>query len=180
MSKQVIRSKGTIIRIYNPSINSIDKEGGRLFGPTSIQMAPREIRGLLMKHTTDIDMKNAHPKILLYLCKAYGFHSPNLEYYVNNRDNILKEFIDKNTGKVTYLKALNKSSISKDIMYFPEKQRNALLDFSKEMTVLQKQFMQIPEFNNLKESVEYRKYNKEGSFINKCIRSEERRVGKEC
>lgn len=54
-------------------------------------------------------------------------------------------------------------------MYFPEKQRNALLDFSKEMTVLQKQFMQIPEFNNLKESVEYRKYNKEGSFINKCI-----------
>lgn len=82
MSKQVIRSKGTIIRIYNPSINSIDKEGGGLFGPTSIQMAPREIRGLLMKHTTDIDMKNAHPKILLYLCKAYGFHSPNLEYYV--------------------------------------------------------------------------------------------------
>ena len=169
MSKQVIRSKGTIIRIYNPSINSLDKEGGRLFGSTSIQMAPREIRGLLMKHTTDIDMKNAHPKILLYLCKAYGFHSPNLEYYVNNRDNILKEFIDKNTGKVTYLKALNKNSISKDIMYFPEKQRNALLDFSKEMTILQKQFMQIPEFNNLKESVEYRKYNKEGSFINKCI-----------
>ena len=37
------------------------------------------------------------------------------------------------------------------------------------MTILQKQFMQIPDFNNLKESVEYRKYNKERSFINKCI-----------
>ena len=122
-----------------------------------------------MKSTTDIDMKNAHPRILLYLARSYGFYSPNLEYYVNHRDEILKKFPDKNTGKVTYLKALNKNSISKDIIYFPEEQRNALLDFSKEMTKLQKQFMNVPDFKDMKESVEYRKYNKEGSFINKCI-----------
>ena len=36
MCKQVIRSKGRIIRIYNPSTTSIDHQGGRLFGPTSI------------------------------------------------------------------------------------------------------------------------------------------------
>ena len=108
MCKQVIRSKGRIVRIYNPSINTIDNQGGRLFGPTSIQFVPRIIRGLLMKSTTDIDMKNAHPRILLYLAKSYGFNCPNLEYYVNNQDDTLKKFPDKNTGKVTYLKALNK------------------------------------------------------------------------
>ena len=82
MCKQVIRSKGRIVRIYNPSINTIDNQGGRLFGSTSIQFVPREIRGLLMKFTTDIDMKNAHPKILLYLARSYGFYCPNLQYYV--------------------------------------------------------------------------------------------------
>ena len=169
MCKQVIRSEGRIIRIYNPSITSINHQGGRLFGPTSIQFVPREVRGLLMKDKTDIDMKNARPRILLYLARCYGFHSPNLEYYVNDRDEILKKFPDKNTGKVTDLKALNKNSISKDILYFPEEQRNALLDFSKEMTKLQKQFMNVPDFKDMKESVEYRKYNKEGSFINKYI-----------
>ena len=169
MCKQVIRSKGRIVRIYNPSITSINHQGGRLFGPTSIQFVPREIRGLLMSSTTDIDMKNAHPRILLYLARSYGLYSPNLEYYVNNRDDILKKFPDKNTGKVTYLKALNKNSISKDIIYFPEEQRNALLDFSKEIIKLQKQFMNVPDFKDMKESVEYRKHNKEGSFINKCI-----------
>ena len=169
MCKQVIRSKGRIVRIYNPSINTIHNQGGRLFGSSSIQFVPREIRGLLMKRTTDIDMKNAHPKILLYLAKSYGFNCPNLEYYVNNRDDILNKFPDKNTGKVTYLKALNKNSISNDIIYFPEEQRNALLDFSKEIIKLQKQFTNVPDFKDMKESVEYRKYNKEGSFINKCI-----------
>ena len=29
--------------------------------------------------------------------------------------------------------------------------------------------MNVPDFKDMKESVEYRKYNKEGSFINKCI-----------
>ena len=81
----------------------------------------------------------------------------------------MKKFPDKNTGKVTYLKALNKNSISKNIIYFPEEQRSALLDFSEEMTKLQKQFMNVPDFKDMKESVEYRKYNKEGLFINKCI-----------
>ena len=122
MCKQVIRSKGRIIRIYNPSITSINYQGGRLFGPTSIQFVPREVRGLLMKDIKDTDMKNAHPRILLYLAKRYGFHNPNLEHYVNNSDDILKKFPDKNTGKVTYLKELNKNTISKDIIYFPGEQ----------------------------------------------------------
>ena len=43
MCKQVIRSKGRIVRIYNPSITSINHQGGRLFGPTSIQFGKRLI-----------------------------------------------------------------------------------------------------------------------------------------
>ena len=92
-----------------------------------------------------------------------------MEYYVNNRDDILKKFPDKNTGKVTHLKALNKNSISRDIINFPVEQRTALLQFSKEMIALQKQFMTNTEFADLKETTEFRKYHEEGSFIDKCI-----------
>ena len=37
------------------------------------------------------------------------------------------------------------------------------------MMALQKQFMKNPDFADMKYGTEYRKYNKEGSFINKCI-----------
>ena len=75
MCKEVIRSKGIITRIYNPSIISAKGQGGRLFGSTSIQFVPREIRGLLIKHSTDVDMKNAHPRILLYLAKVLSWNT---------------------------------------------------------------------------------------------------------
>ena len=75
MCKEVIRSKGIITRIYNPSIISAKGQGGRLFGPTSIQFVPREIRGLLMKHSTDVDKIFTHPRILLHLAKVLSWNT---------------------------------------------------------------------------------------------------------
>ena len=62
-----IKTKGLTKRIYfltNPNI-----QGGRLFSSCGIQALPKLIRGFLMNNKTDIDMKNAHPQILSYLCK---------------------------------------------------------------------------------------------------------------
>ena len=58
-------------REYKYSSDTPDNMGGRLYSGNSVQGLPKLIRGFLMKHTTDIDMKNAHPTILLYVCKLH-------------------------------------------------------------------------------------------------------------
>jgi hypothetical protein len=51
-------------------MNSSHGLGGHFYDGSSIHVVCREIRGFSMKHTTDIDMKNAHPKILLHYVKC--------------------------------------------------------------------------------------------------------------
>ena len=135
MCEEIIRAKGNITRIYHYSLNTKQGLNGRLFGLSSIQGVPREIRGLVMKHTTDIDMKNAHPVILVYLCKSYGYACPEVQYYVNNREAILSQMPNRNEGKLLYLKALNKNTLAPEI--------NA---FSREVIKLQKLLMANPDF----------------------------------
>jgi hypothetical protein len=62
-----------------------------------------------MSHTTDIDMKNAHPTILRYLCSIHKINCPNLEYYIYHRDDIVREIPD---GKSEFLKSLNNDKIN--------------------------------------------------------------------
>ena len=70
-----------------------------------------------MSNTTDIDMKNAHPQILSYLCKKHNIKSPNLDYYIANRETILAEFKNRDESKELFLCALNKDSLSKAIKH---------------------------------------------------------------
>jgi len=89
-----------IIKYLNMKVNDtinyvkysyLDKRNnGRLFGKDSIQGLKREIRAFLCDGiTTDIDMVNAHPSILLQLCKKYTYHCPNLILYINERKKYL-------------------------------------------------------------------------------------------
>jgi hypothetical protein len=39
----------------------------------------------------DVDMKNAHPTLLLYLCKKNDVDCPFLEAYVNDRAKLLEK-----------------------------------------------------------------------------------------
>jgi hypothetical protein len=59
-TSDVIANNGDVVREYHYSKNM--KTSGRLFS-NGVQNVGREIRGFLMSHTTDIDMKNAHPVI---------------------------------------------------------------------------------------------------------------------
>jgi hypothetical protein len=158
MCDEVIRAKGTITRAYHHSFTTPAGLGGRLFGPSSIQAVPREIRGMLMKHTTDIDMANAHPVILRHLCRKYGIKHVELDYYINHRDELIGSGEDRDAKKALYLKALNKDKIVPEVK-----------DFSKEMLTIQKQLMTIPEFSGIAETVEGKKWNKSGSYLNKCL-----------
>ena len=66
--KMMRKTNGEMVHIYK----HVDENKGRLFSGTSIQGKPKYIRGYLLHGiTTDIDMVNAHPSILLYLCNKH-------------------------------------------------------------------------------------------------------------
>jgi uncharacterized protein YwbE len=106
--KTNIKTKGVTKRIYSYSQNSPEGVCGRLFSGGSIQGIWGRYRGLVMRGLcTDIDMVNCHPVILRYICKKHNIPCPNLEYYINNRDEILKTFPDRDVGKILFLIATN-------------------------------------------------------------------------
>lgn len=158
MCDEVIRSKGSITRAYHYAFNTPAGMGGRLFGPSSIQAVPREIRGMLMQHTTDLDMTNAHPVILRHLCRKYFITHSQLNHYIENRDELIGTGEDRDEKKRLYLKALNKDKLVPEVK-----------DFSKEIMAIQKQLMNIPEFSGIAETIEGKKWNKSGSYLNKCL-----------
>jgi hypothetical protein len=86
---------------------SASKEYGRLYAP-GIQNLCKPVRGLVAHHTTDIDMENAHPRILHWLCKRNGIEAPELEYFINNREKVYATInADRNVAKDELLTIMN-------------------------------------------------------------------------
>ncbi len=161
----IIKTRGETKRIYSYSLTTPLEVGGRLFCGNSIQGIPKNFRGFLMEqHTTDIDMKNAHPTILEWLCKKNGILCPNLAYYNSNRDDILNVFDDRDTAKEIFLKSVNDDKLNK-------KEKNGFFkDFDKEMKYIQKELLDLPEYEYVKLSVpEHKAYNFYGSAINRLL-----------
>ena len=110
--KTNIKTKGITKRIYSYSQTTPAGLGGRLFSGGSLQSIWSVYRGLLMRDiATDIDMSNAHPTILLYICKKHNIHCSELEYYINNRDECLGQFSSRNAGKNLFLVATSVPSV---------------------------------------------------------------------
>jgi hypothetical protein len=170
-----IKTNGQTKRIYSYSLSTPLSSGGRLYCGNSVQGLAKPIRGLLMKHTTDIDMKNAHPVILKYICNKHGLRHPMLSEYILNRDAILSEFDDKEKGKTAYLCAINDDELNKKIK---NKQFRA---FDEEMKALQTQITMLPEYQNIKSSVpDNKQINWNGSALNRILCMYENQILQTC
>jgi hypothetical protein len=124
-----------------------------------------------MKHTTDIDMKNAHPVLLAYICKKHSIRCPELEYYIQNRDTILNEFEDRDKGKTAFLKAVN------DDKHNDRVKNTFFKKFDKEMKEIQQQLVNMECYKDIKSSVpQEKKYNWNGSAINRILCMYENKV----
>jgi len=69
------------------------RSNGRLYGiGPCMQRMPSHIRGLLLRTqgVYDVDMQNAHPTLLLHFAKQQNLQTPNLEAYVQNREQFLQ------------------------------------------------------------------------------------------
>ena len=73
----------------------LNQNCGRLYAMKpnfGVQGLQSRISSLLVKkYVRDIDMKNAHPTLLVYLCKRHDVDCPYLEAYVNNRAKICEK-----------------------------------------------------------------------------------------
>ena len=165
--KTNIKTKGVTKRIYSYSAITPSGLGGRLFCSGSLQSIWSVYRGLLMRDIgTDIDMANAHPVILRHICKIHDIPCPQLEYYINNRDRCLSEFDSREAGKKAYLSAVNSDKYAR--------QKNAPSTFKRfddEMGWIQRQLINIPEYQNIVQTVPDSKElnNFNGSAINRIM-----------
>ena len=159
--KTNIKTRGETKRIYSYSIQTPLTTGGRLYCGNSIQGLQKHLRGFLMTHTTDIDMKNCHPVLLRFICKKHNIPCPSLEYYIKNRDEVLAEFADKDEAKIAFLKAVNDDKRNLKI------KSSFFKSFDKEMKELQTVITSLECYNDIKQSVpNEKKYNWNGSAIN--------------
>lgn len=165
----IIKCNGEVKRLYKFTGGNIWGEtnngSGRLFCGNSIQGIQRDIRGLVVRgYTTDMDMANAHPVILRYICKIHNVPCPNLEYYINNRDEILSRFETREKGKLLFLKSTNNDKLNK-------KERDEFFKaYDTEMKVIQKSITMKDEYKRIVEDVDSSKlYNWYGSAINRIL-----------
>lgn len=162
--KGVIEARGQMIRQFRYSLSTPLESGGRLFGSLSLQGLPKKVRGFLVRDSTvDIDMVNAHPVILSYLCKKHHIHAAELNNYIANRDRILASFDDRDKAKTLFLIAVN---TDKEIRHTSP----VLRKFDKEMKDIQSQLTRLSEYMDITESVpDDRKDNWNGSAINRIL-----------
>ena len=172
--KTILRTRGEIKRIYAYSLQTPLETGGRLFAGNSVQGIKGVFRGFLMSHTTDIDMKNAHPVILSYICKKHEILCPNLNCYIENRDQILNSFADRESGKVAFLKSVNDDRINKKV------NNKFFKDFDKEMKEIQKKIIELEEYQNIVVTVKAERFNFNGSVINRILCMYENKILQEC
>jgi hypothetical protein len=110
--KKICKNKSPVNNVlYLPSKNL--KNMGRLFAQSaSLQNLPREFRGAIGANYHDLDMQNAHPTILLQYCKKNDIKCDALEYYVDNRDEVIKSImntyqLEKGDVKQLFLSVMN-------------------------------------------------------------------------
>jgi phage/plasmid-associated DNA primase len=162
-----IKTKGITKRIYSYSARTPAGLGGRLFCGGSVQGIWGKYRGLLLRDIcTDIDMVNAHPVILRYICKLHNIQCPHLEYYINNRDECLALFPNRAVGKTAYLCSTNMDKISRN----PNNPQH-FKDYDKEMKRIQKELIRKNEYQELYDTVpiEKRESNYNGCAINRIL-----------
>lgn len=162
----IISHNGIIDLYYEYSKDTHKDLGGRLYSSNGIQGISKVVRGFLASHTTDIDMKNAHPVILNYICKKHDIPCAELEYYIKNRESILSKFDNRELVKKEYLKMVNTNkSLSKE--FKDEKMKL----FDKEMGRIQKRLLEIEEYKPIRDliPIEKKMMNEEGSLINRIL-----------
>jgi hypothetical protein len=127
-----------------------------------MQSIPTELRGLLFRHTTDVDMSNAHPRILEWMCHMNDIACPLLSAFIADREGVYKHYPSRAEAKVALLKMVNNHSPSKDTPA-------ALQPLEDELWGIRMSIIGLPQYANLKATSDDTKGNLVGSWVNAAI-----------
>lgn len=93
ISEYYKNSKNKKSILYSPNKNN--KIGRHFSKIPSLQGISRAIRHTICKDTLkDIDIVNAHPELLIQICKSYNIDCSDIEYYTQNRDSCLHSLME--------------------------------------------------------------------------------------
>jgi phage/plasmid-associated DNA primase len=141
-------------------------------GSLSLQCLAREIRHSISgEHYDDIDCVNAHPVILEFLCKKYGFPHEYLSKYNKDRERYLKELdVGRDTAKMTFLSLTNGGSKAYNAL--PDRSE-FITNYKNEMEAIHKAFASANkedfEKHQVKRKASDKKYNHEASYMNTLL-----------
>ena len=170
----IVGKEDGVRRVYK---HASGKDFGRMFCFKGLQNVWRAFRGALCKGLmTDIDMKNCHPVILLWLCDKLGIDCPKLREYVGRREHHLSELgkatdgKDREACKRLFLMATNTNKKLKGIPYaFFNAYQKEIQDTIQPALMKRKE---LARFKPFAEEAAKRKEaqggagNEEGSFLN--------------
>jgi len=160
--------------VYKLSSKGAGKLGyGRLYGSKgSFETLEKECRGTICKeYYHDIDIVNCHPVILVQFAKTkYNLELPEVEKYVVNREDYLKNVMTENS--ITRDEA--KQAIISILYGGSCNQQSFLYELSQEVRGFSKKLFQMDEYADLAKAVKSEK-NMYGSFLSFILQTEERR-----
>lgn len=143
------------------------RTNGRLFGDNTIQSCKRNIRGFLCEGiTTDIDLVNCHPNLLMKVCEEHDIECSNLKQYCNERKSILKRIMEDDN--ISYEHAKKKVLVATNSNKNVKSNNPFFNNYDKEMSKIQKKLMDVPNYAYLKD-IANKDTNFEGSFINHVL-----------
>jgi hypothetical protein len=146
------KHNGTVEVVYSKK----DKFGILRDYGQGIQGLPSKFRGLICKNMIDVDMVNAHPTIVLNLCKKHNVPCLYLDEYVKHRKDIIAR---GDCSKLDIIISMNKRQPLKGNISM------WLKAFDIEMKQIQQRFYKMPEYEKQKAMAETNAKNKEGAFM---------------
>jgi len=128
-----------------------------------IQSMPSLFRGLIARNMVDCDMVNAHPVIILNLCRKNSIICHYLEEYCKHRNTIIER---GDTTKLDVIRSINKKNKLKNVSPW-------MTSFDNEMKEIQKRFLVLPEYEPHRELARKNNKNMEGSMMSHIATSQE-------
>jgi len=166
----MLNNDGEILAKYGFANNRKD---GRRYGKKNIQGVMRYVRGMLLEGiTTDIDIVNCHPTILLNLCQEQNIECAYLKQYINEREGCLEQIME--------LDGLNREDAKKKVLVSTNMGKkiytksNFLKHYDKEMKMVQIKLQEVEEYKYITEYAKKDNFN--GSFVNHLLCVKENRI----
>jgi hypothetical protein len=153
----------------------------------SLEQIQRDIRATLcIDFYWDIDIVNCHPNLAYQFAKKeFGIEMPALEYYCNNRKDIIKTFmtfgLSESGAKDVFIEIINggqlraKDSIGKYIYSEEIQTHDLVIAIKKEIKELTNKIIASNKHTELHNYIIDQKENVRGSFISHIIQTEERK-----